>query len=329
MLRDDDSVALIDFGISHSAHVGQSRPPTRRSPEIAGTPYYMSPEQARRRRDGRAHGPLLARRDPLSDADGREALRRGHDRRDPRPAPQRRVAACSRAELGAYQPLLNKLLAKDPSQRFGSAREAARSVGANARHPRARPARSRCPRWRASRRRPRGSRSRTESRSARCDGVTFCRLRNSRSVRPGSCCSHPASMALISRRFMLSCEPHRLHGNDRELAAARVARDFALGAIRERPDHDVLAVVALQLRRHRFQASAEEHVQEQRLDDVVAMVAERDLGGAELVGDAVENAAAQPRAQPAHRLAGLDDARDDRVRVLRRRCGARTPRSVR
>ena len=27
------------------------------------------------------------------------------------------------AELAAYQPLLNKLLAKDPSQRFGSARE--------------------------------------------------------------------------------------------------------------------------------------------------------------------------------------------------------------
>ena len=27
------------------------------------------------------------------------------------------------AELAAYQPLLNKLLAKDPNQRFGSARE--------------------------------------------------------------------------------------------------------------------------------------------------------------------------------------------------------------
>ena len=49
MLRDDDSVALIDFGISHSAHVAGT-PPERAHGEIAGTPYYMSPEQARRRR---------------------------------------------------------------------------------------------------------------------------------------------------------------------------------------------------------------------------------------------------------------------------------------
>ncbi len=46
------------------------------------------------------------------------------------------------------------------------------------------------------------------------------------------------------------------------------------------------------------------------------MVAERNFGGAELIGNAIENAAAQARAKPAHRLAGLDDARDDRVRVL-------------
>ncbi len=32
--------------------------------------------------------------------------------------------AVAAAELAAYQPLLNKLLAKDPNQRFGSAREA-------------------------------------------------------------------------------------------------------------------------------------------------------------------------------------------------------------
>ena len=45
MLRDDDSVALIDFGISHSAHVAKRRPDGAQQ-EIAGTPYYISPEQA-------------------------------------------------------------------------------------------------------------------------------------------------------------------------------------------------------------------------------------------------------------------------------------------
>src|SRR6185503_4621999 len=98
--------------------------------------------------------------------------------------------------------------------------------------------------------------------------------------------------------------------NDRETAAARIARDVTLRAIRERADHDVLTVIALQLRRHRLQARAVEHVEEQRLDDVVAVVPQRDLRSAELVGDAIENAAPQARAQAAHRLAGLYDARD-------------------
>jgi len=45
MLRDDRSIALIDFGISQTTHTAKVEPEgsTR---EIAGTPYYMSPEQA-------------------------------------------------------------------------------------------------------------------------------------------------------------------------------------------------------------------------------------------------------------------------------------------
>ena len=77
----------------------------------------------------------------------------------------------------------------------------------------------------------------------------------------------------------------------------RPAGQVGLGDVGERADHDVPAVVAHQLGRHGLHAAVEEHVQEQRLHHVVAMVAERDLGGAELARHAVEDAAAQPRAQ--------------------------------
>jgi hypothetical protein len=59
-----------------------------------------------------------------------------------------------------------------------------------------------------------------------------------------------------------------------------------------------------------------EQVQEQGLDDVVAVVAERDLGEAFPLGVGVERAAAQPRAEPAHGLALGHHALDHAVGVL-------------
>ena len=55
---------------------------------------------------------------------------------------------------------------------------------------------------------------------------------------------------------------------------------------------------------------------EKRLQDVVAVVAERDLGRAYLARDPIEDAAAQPRAQPAHRLAVGDDALHHGIGIL-------------
>jgi len=78
----------------------------------------------------------------------------------------------------------------------------------------------------------------------------------------------------------------------------------------------VAAVVADQLGRHALQPPAEEHVHEERCHHVVAMVAERDLGRAHFACDAIENAAAQARAEAAHRAAFGNEALDDRVRVL-------------
>jgi serine/threonine protein kinase len=122
MLRDDDTVALIDFGISHSAHVAKPDPETTQ-PEIAGTPYYISPEQASgaatdERTDLYSLGVILFQmltgQKPYVGATTEQIL------------DQHRHAALPvlAGELAAYQPLLNKLLAKDPNQRFSSAREA-------------------------------------------------------------------------------------------------------------------------------------------------------------------------------------------------------------
>ena len=104
--------------------------------------------------------------------------------------------------------------------------------------------------------------------------------------------------------------------NDRKLAGARVAFDVALRDIGERTDHDVMAILGAQLRRHGLELAAEEHVEEQRLDEIVAVMAERDLGDALLACIAVQRAAPQARAQPAHRLAFRYHALHDPIGVL-------------
>lgn len=120
MLRSDDTVALIDFGISRSALVANT--PADGSSEIAGTPYYMSPEQASgtatdERTDLYALGvilyQLLTGEKPYVGTTTEEIL--SQHKEAPLPALP--------AALGIYQPLLNKLLAKDPAQRYGNARE--------------------------------------------------------------------------------------------------------------------------------------------------------------------------------------------------------------
>jgi len=59
-----------------------------------------------------------------------------------------------------------------------------------------------------------------------------------------------------------------------------------------------------------------EEIQKQRFDDVVAMVAERDFREAFTLGEVVQRAATQARAQAAHRLAFRHDALDHAVGVL-------------
>jgi hypothetical protein len=64
-------------------------------------------------------------------------------------------------------------------------------------------------------------------------------------------------------------------------------------------------------RRDALERAGEEEVQQQRLDKVVRVVAERDLAGADLVGDPVQHAAPQPGAQRTRRLVGVEDVLDE------------------
>jgi serine/threonine protein kinase len=126
MLREDGTVALIDFGISHSAHVN-TPPADDAAQQIAGTPYYMSPEQARgaatdERTDLYALGVILYQmltgEKPFT-GETTEAILEQH-----RNAPLPRLPA----PLAAQQALLDQLLAKDATQRLANAREVLEAI---------------------------------------------------------------------------------------------------------------------------------------------------------------------------------------------------------
>jgi serine/threonine protein kinase len=123
MRRDDGTVALIDFGISHqiedmlNAAAGQ----------IAGTPYYISPEQARgqptdERTDLYALGVILYQmltgEKPFTGDTTNAILDQHYNAAVPRLPPP----------LATYQALLDQLLAKDAAQRLANAREVTETI---------------------------------------------------------------------------------------------------------------------------------------------------------------------------------------------------------
>jgi hypothetical protein len=119
MERADGSLAIIDFGLAKHIEVNVEMTGTG---EIFGTPYYMSPEQG--------HGQSLDERSDLYSLGVifYEMLTGKKPFLAPTPmgviylhgnAPRPELSA----ELNVYQPLLNKLLAIEPAERFASARE--------------------------------------------------------------------------------------------------------------------------------------------------------------------------------------------------------------
>ena len=124
MLRDDGSIALIDFGLSKDAAL--AREVTDRG-MIFGTPHYMSPEQGHGEPlDGRSDlyslgvilFEMLARDKPYK-ADNPMTLIYKH-RKEPVP----RLPA----PFESLQPILERLLAKSPQDRFADAGEAATAL---------------------------------------------------------------------------------------------------------------------------------------------------------------------------------------------------------
>ena len=83
-------------------------------------------------------------------------------------------------------------------------------------------------------------------------------------------------------------------GDDREILEVGELDDVLLAAVSERTDNNIAVIVAAQLGRHGLHLAAKEHVQKQGLDDVIAVVAQGDLGGADLFGKAIEATATQP-----------------------------------
>ena len=119
MLRADGSLCLIDFGLAKANELGADLTGTR---EIFGTPYYMSPEQGHAelidaRSDlyslGVVYYEMLTGRKPYTGTTAMEVIYK-HKRADlPAIAPQ----------FASYEPVLRRLLAKSPADRFQSAGE--------------------------------------------------------------------------------------------------------------------------------------------------------------------------------------------------------------
>lgn len=118
MERTDGSLALIDFGLAKHTELKADMTGTG---EIFGTPYYMSPEQG--------HGNELDERSDLYSLGVifYEMLTGKKPFLAPTPmsviylhgnAPRPEL----NGELSVYQPLLDKLIAKEPAERFASAR---------------------------------------------------------------------------------------------------------------------------------------------------------------------------------------------------------------
>jgi tRNA A-37 threonylcarbamoyl transferase component Bud32 len=126
MLRADGSLCLIDFGLAKANGMEVSLTGTR---EIFGTPYYMSPEQGHAeeidaRSDLYSLGvmfyEMLTGQKPYTGATAMEVIYK-HKRAELPPV---------EPALAEYQPMLKRLLAKAPADRYQSARELLEAISA-------------------------------------------------------------------------------------------------------------------------------------------------------------------------------------------------------
>ncbi len=115
MLRDDGSIALIDFGLAK--HVALKMEVTDKG-LIFGTPHYMSPEQGHGKTHRWPQRPLRAGRDAVRDAHGQEAVRRREPHGHPG-APRQGAIPKLPERLATLQHVIDKLMAKEVADRPG------------------------------------------------------------------------------------------------------------------------------------------------------------------------------------------------------------------
>jgi serine/threonine protein kinase len=125
MLRENDDVALIDFGLARNLEGGLN---STRTGVLRGSPYYMSPEQALgeeldARTDLYSLGiifyEMLTGRKPFAGSSAIEVLQQHVNAPVPK-LPERHLS---------HQPLIERMLAKARDQRFASAEEVIEAVG--------------------------------------------------------------------------------------------------------------------------------------------------------------------------------------------------------
>jgi CheY-like chemotaxis protein len=124
MLRDDDSVVLIDFGMSKQLQLDGSQ---TASGEIFGTPYYMSPEQGHGRPTdersdlyslGIIFYEMLMRRKPYVAGTPMQVIYKHANS----PLPE------LRPELKRFESILHNCIAKDPGRRYASAEQLVEAI---------------------------------------------------------------------------------------------------------------------------------------------------------------------------------------------------------
>ena len=125
MLRENDDVALIDFGLARAL---DGSTPSTRTGVLRGSPYYMSPEQAQGetldvRSDFYSLGimfyEMLTGRKPYTGATAMEVLQQ-HVNSPLPPLPH---------SLARYERFLHKLVAKNRAERFAQAEEIIAAIG--------------------------------------------------------------------------------------------------------------------------------------------------------------------------------------------------------